>query len=568
MANSSITLTELDFDSYKDSLKSFLRSQEEFKDYDWDGSNMSVLLDLLSYNTYQLGFYLNMIGAESHLDSAQLRDSVVSHAKDLNYSPRSFSSAFAIVDINIKSSDSNKSSIFIPRGTKFSAKLGDNNFIFTTDENITVQGVNDFIAENVTIYEGSIVSESYVTGNRYLINNARADTSSLVVTVLEDNGATVLEYKKAESLFDVDETSLVYFLQGAESGKYEIIFGDGVIGRKPKENSIIQIEYRISSGELPNGAKIFKPLSNIDGETDISITTITAASSGSVNESIDEIKFNAPRYFSTQERGVIAEDYENLLKINFPEINSVVAFGGEELSPPKYGKVYIAIDLKELDFLPDSKISQFQEFIRRRSPVTIEPVFIEADYLYISVNSLVKYDINKSSLSISDMKTIVLEAIQEYSRTCLDDFNKALRYSKFVEAIDSADTSIISNETSLSCYKKISTKDIISDNSIIDFGFSLSEVYSSSFAYKGKQCYLQNDGDILSIYFSSNKLLDIGTVNLETGLINISRFVPDDLVTEIKVYAKTTSLDIISGKNTIINILPVDVTLNVVRGTE
>lgn len=564
----SIVLTHLDFDTYKANLKTFMQAQPELKDYDFDGSNISVLLDLLAYNTYQTGFYLNMVASESFIDSAQLRDSVVSHSKDLGYTPRSFSSARAVVNINIKSSNAERFSLTIPRGTKFSSKVGNDNFIFTTGDNISLQGDGEFLATNVPIYEGIVVSESYVSGGRYLINNARVDTSSIVVTVIEDNGSTILEYAKSDEIFSVDETTQVYFLQGAEDSKYEILFGNDILGRKPKENSLIQIEYRVSSGELPNGAKVFTPLSAISGETDITVTTVEKASSGSVSETIDEIKFNATRYYTTQERGVVAEDYENLLKINFPEINSVSAYGGEEVDPPKYGKVFIAVDLKELDFLPTSKVEQYQEFLGKRSPVSIEPIFVEADYLYVMVDALVKYNINKTSLSVSDIRSLVTQSILQYAEDNLNDFSRTLRYSKLLESIDVADRSIISNETHLKAYKKVQAKKLAAGSVVIDFSFPIGSVESNIFRFKGKQCYIKNDDDVLSIYFSTTKLLEVGSINKQTGIINLNSFLLDSLLEEIKVIVTSSSLDIGTKKSTIINIIASDITVDIERSSE
>lgn len=245
MANSSITLTQLDFDSYKSSLKSYLGAQDRFKDYDFEGSNLSVLIDLLAYNTYQNAFYLNMVGNEMFLDSAKIRDSVVSHAKELNYLPRSYRSSTAGIKLSITPADSSKTSIVVPKGTTFVSRVDDFTYTFSTNENIVIankdnQGV--FQSNNITIYEGNYLSDTYAVNYAnpltYKITNQRVDLSSLDVIVFEDNGAVQQQYKRATSLFGHTSTSKVFFLQAARDGTYEVVFGDGVVGRKPLNNSV------------------------------------------------------------------------------------------------------------------------------------------------------------------------------------------------------------------------------------------------------------------------------------------------------------------------------------------
>ena len=256
-ANSSIILTNIDFDTHKNTLKQYLKSQDRFKDYDFEGSNINVLLDILSYNTYHNAFYLNMIGNEMFMDTAQLRDSVVSHAKELNYTPRSFKSAEANVNITVVSNDTSKRSIAIPRGTTFTSPFMNRNYTFSTNENIvitdyTINSNNtvSFLGSNITLYEGYYVTDTFTytseRSQRFVLTNKNVDVSSLIVTVIEDVGNTVLTHTRAQSLFNLNSDSRVYFLQACENDQYEILMGDGVSGRKPKDNSIISVEYRIS----------------------------------------------------------------------------------------------------------------------------------------------------------------------------------------------------------------------------------------------------------------------------------------------------------------------------------
>jgi len=517
MANSSIVLTNLDFDTIKSTFKSYLQSQDRFNDYDFDGSNINVLLDVLAYNTYHNAFYLNMVGNEMFLDSAQLRDSVVSHAKELNYVPQSFRSAQANVNINIVSTDTNKRSVVIPKGTTFTSRLLDKNYTFSVDENIIVSEYTlssntiSFTGKNITLYEGYYVNDTYTytygTPSKLIISNKNVDVSSLSVTVVEDSGASTLVYKRATSMFDLTKDSLVFFVQGAESDSYEIVFGDGVTGRRPKNNSIISIEYRISNGELPNGCNRFTPDSTIQGETNINVTTNSAAAGGNVYETTESIKYNAPRHFTSQERAITTEDYETLLKINFPEINTVTAYGGEDLDPPQFGKVYVSVDLKEVDALPDIKKLEYYRFLKPRSPVSIDPVFVDPEYTYLGVTSKVNYNVNITALTADDIKTITGSAILLYAENTLNNFNRTFRYSKLIQAIDNSQVSVISNETDITIIK-IATPEIGKFLTFdINYNIPLTveqqstqrtnqfSVYSSFIQYKGIKAFIRDDGD-------------------------------------------------------------------------
>ena len=589
-ANSSIVLSNLDFDTLKNTLKSYLRSQDRFKDYDFDGSNMSVLLDILSYNTFHNSFYLNMVGSEMFLDSAQLRDSVISHAKELNYVPRSFKSAQANVSITVISTDINKRSLVIPKGYTFTSRFGIRNFTFSTAENFVVSNYTinpdktqlTFTGENIPIYEGYYVSDSftytYDAPQRFIISNKNVDISSISVTVLEDVGATTLVYNRAMSLFDINANSPVFFVQAAENDSYEIVFGDGVNGRRPKNNSVINVEYRISNGQLPNGCRDFTPDTTIDGETNITVTTNEIATGGSVSESIESIKYNAPRHFNTQERAITTEDYETLMKINFPEVNAVTAYGGENLDPPQFGKVFVAVDLNELDRLPQVKIDQYYNFLKPRSPVSIDPVFVDPEYTYIQVKSIVNYNVNVTRLSSEDIKTITKSAILNYAELYLNNFNRIFRYSKMVQAIDTSQASIISNETDINVMKIITPETGTLLTFDVNFRIPLNIIYGSDgkgysisstvFNYKGNKAVLKDDGisaiDVISA--TTGQFIEtVGIINYETGQLQFSNFKIDSYVgAGIKIYASPKNKDISTINNVILNIVEDDIEITAV----
>lgn len=589
-ANSSIILSNLDFDTLKNTFKAYLKSQDRFNDYDFDGSNMSVLLDIMSYNTYHNSFYLNMIGNEMFLDSAQLRDSVVSHAKELNYTPRSFKSAQASVTILAVSTDPGdfaKRSIVVPKGTTFTSQFLNRNFSFSVSENIVINrdpvvssNKVSFTGADIILYEGYYLTDTYTYSYnsvpRLLISNRNVDISSITVSVIEDGGATALSYSRAPSLFDLDSESQVFFVQGAENDGYEIVFGDGVTGRKPKNNSVIVIEYRISNGELPNGCNEFKCDSPLSGITNITVTTNSPAAGGSVSESIESIKFNAPRHFTTQERAITTEDYETLLRLNFPEINAVTAYGGEDLNPPQFGKVFVAVDLIDVDGLPDIKKTQYYNFLNPRSPVSIQPVFVNPEYTYLGINTKVKYNVNITRLTPSDIKTIVTSAILDYAKADLNNFNRTFRYSKLVRSIDNSQTSIVSNETDVKLIKLINpelgsyrTFDV-NFNIPLDIKYSNDSPYSvesTVIIFSGQRSLIKDDGfgnlNIVS-YIGNQILSNVGTINYETGLLQFSNFKIDNyLGGSIKLYALPKEKDISTINNVILNIIEGDISITV-----
>jgi hypothetical protein len=589
-ANSSIVLSSLDFDTIKNTFKSYLKTQDRFKDYDFEGSNMSVLLDVLSYNTFHNAFYLNMVGSEMFLDSAQLRDSVVSHAKELNYTPRSFKSAQANVNLTVVSDVLNKRSIVIPKGYTFTSRFGPKNFTFSVADNFIISDYTQnaartqltFTGSNIPIYEGYYVADNYTYSSnnpqRFIISNKNVDTSSITVTVMEDVGATTLVYNRAQSLFDLNSTSPVFFVQGAENDSYEIVFGDGVNGRMPKNNSVITIEYRVSNGELPNGCNSFTPDTTLDSESDITVTTNQNASGGAISETLESIKYNAPRHFNTQERAITTEDYETLLRINFPEVNAVTAYGGENLDPPQFGKVFVAVDLNEVDSLPQVKIDQYYNFLKPRSPVSIDPVFVDPEYTYIQVKSTVNYNVNVTRLSTEDIKTITKSAIIDYALTNLNNFNRIFRYSKLIQAIDGSQASIISNETDISVIKVIVPETGLLLTFDVNFRVPLKIIYgadgkgysisSTVFNYKGNKAVLKDDGisAIQVISASTGQLIEtVGQIDYTTGLLQFSNFKIDTYVgAGIKIYAAPKNKDLSTVNNVILNIIEEDVEITAV----
>jgi hypothetical protein len=604
MANTtSIDLVSLDFTTLKNSLKTYLKGQAVFQDFDFEGSNINVLLDLLTYNTQLNAFYLNMVASEMFLDSAQLRDSIVSHCKELNYLPRSFRSAEASVNLRITSSSSSTQSVSIPKGTSFSAKVGSNNFTFTTAESLIISNgtsnatASVFVANSVSIFEGTYITDTFVTdyantSQRFVLGTPTVDTNSLTVTIIENSGANSLNYVTATSLFGVNSSSQVFFIQGAEDSKYEIVFGDNTFGRRPADNSVVVAEYRISSGELPNGAAKFTADGSIDGHANVVVTTVVnsdgslaSASGGSINETISSIKFNAPRYFASQERAITPEDYETLLQSNFPEIQAISVYGGEDHDPPQYGKVFISVDIANADGVPDSKKSVYSSFISSRTALSIDPVFINPEFMYVKIDSSVDYNVRLTSKTSGDIQSLVAQKISNYNTNSLEDFKATLRYSKLVEAIDSADTSIVGNQTDIRAIVKYSPTLNTNTRFTISFNLpmtntlppatvehsvsSLRSLTSSTFTFDDAVCIFEDDaqGNVFVSTLSGStltRLKNVGSVDYDTGLVTIGDIIISDYSGNgIKFYAIPRDKNIYSSKNVILKINDEDVTITV-----
>lgn len=591
-ANSSISLVNLDFDTIKDNLKSYLKSQDVFKDYDFEGSNINVLLDILSYNTFHNAFYLNMVASESFLDSAQLRNSVLSHAKELNYVPRSSRSAKAIINIEF---EANTSIVTIPKGTSFTSSIGFELFTFVTAEDkVYTSTDNTFEINNLEIYEGQYITDNYVMDyenptQRFVLSDPNIDTQSITVTVTEDDTAVVRQYTKASSLLGLSATDDVFFLQGAEQGKYEIIFGDSIIGRKPKDNSLIEISYRVTRGKEANGGTLF----SIDQSfttflTTPIVNTVQISMGGDGPESLDSIKYYAPRFYQLQERAVNTFDYELLLRQKFPEINAISAYGGEDLNPPEFGKVYIAIDVSGVDGIPDSKKREYYAYLKPRTPLSIDPTIIEPEYLYYAVDTTVKYNINLTPFTEEEIRSRVLNKILEYDTTFLNNFKSKFRYSKFLRYIDEAcERSIISNDTDVVIYKKLfpvygepQNLDILFDvpftRDVAKLGLQYDAedkvtVYSDDFILNGERVRINDDGEgnLKLVKIVRDKVIvvnsSMGNVDYDTGIVKLINFRIDAVVeTEFHLYAHPRSKDFETTKNILLQLDPSHVKIDVI----
>jgi hypothetical protein len=577
---SALNVAAPDFESIRDSLVNFLKAQKQFADYDFTGSNLSVLIDLLAYNGFQSAFFQNMALSEAFLDTAQTRDAVVSHSKTINYIPRSYKSSEAIVDITVvptpDSFGSLPTQIILPKYTSFQSTMDSKVYNFSLNKALTITSTGTYTASSVSLFEGSIITENFiVTDNstqRYIISNSNVDTDSLTVSIKEsDQSSVVSEYSFASSLLEAKSTSKVYFIQGAENGRYELVFGDGTFGLKPILGNVIQIQYRISTGSVSNGASIFKPKGSLlGGYSQYYIKTINPASGGDIAESIDSIKFRAPRHYQTQERAVTNDDFKNILFEKYPEIRAIHVYGGETLNPPQYGKVIIVVDLKNVTGLPDVKKTEYTSYIKTKMLASITPLFIGPDYTYVQVVTDIKYNINTTTLAPSDIQSKVFSTVSNFNYNYLQNFDTTLRYSQLVASIDSSDVSIVGTNTILKLIKKINP--ILNTNQSFSISFQnqiKSGITSSSFTYNDVTCFIQDLNGSLNITTVVNDATvivaaNIGSIDYTTGNIVITNLnVSGYSGNGIKLYAESATQDFGVSGNTIVQINVEDVTVSV-----
>ena len=553
MANSSLSVANLDFSDIKGNLKQYLQSQDLLKDYDFEGSNMNVMLDILSYNTYMQNFYLNMVAAEGFIDSAQLRDSVVSHAKTLNYLPGSHTASKAVIDFEILPANT-PSSITVPKYTAFSTQVDSNTYSFTTNERITVSADTDgrYLVEDLEIFEGDIVYEYFTinsanTGQRFVLQNKEIDVNSLTVTVLTSATDTTNSiFTKSLTTIGLDGSSNVYFVVPAEDGKYELQFGDGVVGKKLINGNVVEAVYRKTAGDLPNGANSFTIGTADIAHDNTSITVTSTAKGGGIAESIDSIRVNAPRSITIQDRTVTVSDYKTLLLQNFNDIETLNVFGGEEATPPEFGKVIVSVDLKNADGIPDSRKKDIEDFLRLRSPLSVVPKVIDPEFLFVQVNSDVRYDPNRTSKSDLDIKTLVVDKIQEFANTNINKFDTTLRSSQLARSIDDADASILNNDTFITLKKTINPDLGVANSFVLNFNNKIQQeipdalnqyvdgsapVQSTAFTFSNlTSCTLRDNGlGTLQIVRQANGDIqvvenNIGTVDYEEGVVSINTF--------------------------------------------
>ena len=593
-----LEISQLDFDGIKDNLKTFLSQQDEFTDYDFEGSGMNVLLDVLAYNTHYIGYNANMLANEMYLDSADQRASVVSLAKQVGYTPRSAVASQATIDVLVNNATG--ASITMSRGTKFTTTVDGTNYSFVNNAAVSItpsDGVYKF--SNLVVYEGTYLNYKYTantsdTDQRFIIPNDNVDTTTLTVKVQESSSdSTTNTYTLATGITGIESTSKVYFLQEVENGRFEVYFGDGVLGQAIADGNIVILDYIVCNRDEPNGATTFTLSGTVGGFSNVTITTINNANGGDDPETIKSIKYNAPRDYTSQDRAVTADDYKVLVKSLYANAQSVQVYGGEDAATPDYGKVYVSIKAKSGSNLTEVTKNSIVASLKSYAVASVTPVIIDPETTYITLIITFKYDSSLTTKDVSTLQTNVSDAITSYNTSTLEDFTGMFRYSAVTKTIDGADTSILSNITTIKLYKYITP----TLNSALKYTLSFNNAFYNPHSEHNKTAggivsstgfkinddsstnehFLDDDGDgnIRVYYLSGTTRIytssTYGTIDYTTGeiiltsahLTSISN-VDGAASTRVRIFVKPDSNDIVPVRN---QVLSIDTTNSTVTGS-
>ena len=593
-----LEISQLDFDGIKDNLKTFLSQQDEFTDYDFEGSGMNVLLDVLAYNTHYIGYNANMLANEMYLDSADQRASVVSLAKQVGYTPRSAVASQATIDVLVNNATG--ASITMSRGTKFTTTVDSTNYSFVNNADVSItpsDGVYKF--SNLVVYEGTYLNYKYTantsdTDQRFIIPNDNVDTTTLTVKVQESSSdSTTNTYTLATGITGIESTSKVYFLQEVENGRFEVYFGDGVLGQAIADGNIVILDYIVCNRDEPNGATTFTLSGTVGGFSNVTITTINNANGGDDPETIKSIKYNAPRDYTSQDRAVTADDYKVLVKSLYANAQSVQVYGGEDAATPDYGKVYVSIKAKSGSNLTEVTKNSIVASLKSYAVASVTPVIIDPETTYITLIVTFKYDSSLTTKDVSTLQTNVSDAITSYNTSTLEDFTGMFRYSAVTKTIDGADTSILSNITTIKLYKYITP----TLNSALKYTLSFNNAFYNPHSEHNKTAggivsstgfkinddsstnehFLDDDGDgnIRVYYLSGTTRIytssSYGTIDYTTGEIILTSAhitsisnVDGAASTRVRVFAKPDSNDIVPVRN---QVLSIDTTNSTVTGS-
>ncbi len=590
MANpNKLNISALDFDLLKDSIKTFLQSQDQFTDYNFEGAGLTVLLNILAYNTHYMSYYLNMIANEMYLDSADRRDSVVSIAKDLNYVPRSRKSSTAVVNLLITppGSPPAPATITIDRYTKFNSSLDGISYNFITDRAVTASlNEGSYLVSNLTLKEGMAYTYKYVvntsTAQRFIIPNAGIDTGSLVVRVQESSENSLLTtYILADDINELNGLSKVFFLQEIEESKYEVYFGDDIIGRKLVDGNIVYIDYISCNGDDPNYCNIFVPSGHVAGYEDVEVETVTAAFGGAEREDQESIRFSAPKNYETQNRAVTVGDYKVILARDYPNVDSVAVWGGENNNPPQYGKVFLSLKpVSGYVITETTKQTIVREILKKRNIVSIIPVIIDPEYIFLKVSTLVKYDADSTTQTADDIKTLIINKIQTFANTEIGKFDRVFRYSKLSRFIDDADPAITNNLTTIQMQKRFEPRLNVTDQYTLQFANAIipGTLISNAFVdtldpsfVSGDRYFLDDDlttGIIRTYKFIGTvkkyTKTNAGTIDYSTGIVTLTSFRPQDVIDsekEMRITVKPQVNDVVPVRNNIIIVEDADITV-------
>ena len=582
--NNKINISELDFDNIKTSLKEYLKGQEQFTDYNFEGSAINVLLDILAYNTHYNAMYTNLAINEMFLDSASKRDSVVSIANNYGYLPVSITCAMATINMSVPTNGSTNSTLSIPKYTPFTSTVNGVNYTFyTTDTSVGISDKVNFVFNNIEIYEGTPVTEKFTTftNSSIILQNLNIDVNTIKVIVQDvANSFTSVVYNYSEKMIGLIPTSTVYFIKEIDGGKYQVYFGKDNLGKEPGIGSIVNVEYMVTKGSGGNGVALF----TYSGSTLTGIPVISlvhTARNGREVETIDEIKYNVSHKHKVQDRAVTSSDYIDIIKSAYPNIDSINCWGGETMTPPIYGKIYICIKPITSLFLTSSEKNYISEsIIAPKSMLGVSPVLIDPVYTTVQLNSSVYYNPTLTTSSADQITQLVRQTIIDYNDFNLQKFDGILRYSRLIAAIDNIDKSIINNITTVTLRRivdiifNISNKYTVSiSNQIYSSGVPEESVMTNGFYIDDTETayYIDDDalGNLRLFYYNLQDYskvftnLKVGTVDYTTGILVITNLAVTGIVeSNFEFIIKPQSNDILSSHNQIVNIETEYLTIN------
>ena len=547
--SSNINITETDFEKIADNLKTYLKGQENFKDYDFEGSNMSVLIDLMAYASHIGAVNTNIAASELFLDSAQIRKNVVSRAKDLGFIPATEKASSANITVDITSITNPDGTIptvdemILPRGHRFSSVFDGVSYEFVVTESVTpTKSINDFNYKSVEIVQGTYVTDTFVYDTqiqnpKFVLSNARVDRAQIDVAVTSNGQED--SYSLSTDVSTINASSRVYYTQENEEGFVEIYFGDGVLGAGLKDGDIIEVTYIVVDEEHANGARIFRLQDAINGYTNATVTTLDSASGGAEKESIESIKFKATKFYTSQNRLVTLNDYKAKVQEYYSNADAVAVWGGEDNDPPEYGKVFVSLKPQNSDYLSEVEKKEVQNKLNALNMLTVRPVIVDADITKILITTTFKYNKNDTTLSRGELETIVKNAIIKYDTDNLNNFDAIFRHSKLVTAIDNAQSSILSNITNVRLKKK-KTVSLGTDKGLeINFGNAFYNPHSGHNADGGgilSSTGIKVQGDSVNDHFFD-----------DDGKGNIRRFIIE-AGTRVTKDSEAGTIDYVSGK--------------------
>ena len=578
-----LNVTELDFADIKNNLKNFLKQQSEFNDYDFEGSGLNVLLDVLAYNTHYNALNAHYSLNEAFLDSAQIRGNVVTRAKLLGYTPRSILTPRAQVDIVVDISSETgtiPTTLTLPRGTKLNTTVSGEEFQFVVLETqTTTLAGTTFTFSDVPIGEGSLRELKYRVDNdienqKFQLSDFDADTSTLRVRVQANQESTSFDvYSKFETLRGVDSTSKVYFLQENAAGYYEVHFGDGVTGFKPTNNNIVTVDYITTQGAESNGANTFTMVDSIGGFADITVTLDSAASGGAEAETEESIRFNAPLTFIAQNRAVTADDYASIIKKEFSNIDSISTWGGEDNDPPDYGHVYIAIKPLLSNTLTEAeKTDIIGSILKGKNVVSITPEIVDPNFTFLELDVNFKYNPNLTDRSSVELASVVRDTITDYNFNNLNKFDGVFRHSQLTRAIDNSDPSILNTIVRPRMFQNITPLNNADNNFDLTFSSPFFQSGDSKKFLLNSSAFKINNVDHffgdepiagstkrnVIVYKVVNQenitvIADAGEIDVENGKITLNKFRPDT-TDAIKLTLIPDSLDLAPKRDQLISI--------------